>query len=209
MKLLLKSSNYRRLSSTLLAILVLGSITTSPVLAAAQTKAQLAPCTKKVAGQNTPKTITKTEVIGYKSVEQNDTNLAQGTSNVIQVGHTGKRLITYTATYKKSKLSGCKHTGTAVTQQPLNTITSIGTYVARKPVVEPAPITVAPTPAPEPTPNCTNGTYVNSVGTTVCSPEASSSTPQGATAQCRDGSYSFSQSRSGTCSHHGGVDSWL
>jgi hypothetical protein len=33
--------------------------------------------------------------------------------------------------------------------------------------------------------------------------------PPGATAQCRDGTYSFSQSRSGTCSHHGGVATWL
>lgn len=33
--------------------------------------------------------------------------------------------------------------------------------------------------------------------------------PPGATAVCRDGTYSFSQTRSGTCSHHGGVAAWL
>jgi hypothetical protein len=33
--------------------------------------------------------------------------------------------------------------------------------------------------------------------------------PAGASAQCRDGSYSFSQHRRGTCSHHGGVSNWL
>jgi hypothetical protein len=33
--------------------------------------------------------------------------------------------------------------------------------------------------------------------------------PPGATAQCRDGTYSFSQTHSGTCSHHGGVAQWL
>lgn len=33
--------------------------------------------------------------------------------------------------------------------------------------------------------------------------------PKGATAQCRDGSYSFSQHRRGTCNHHGGVARWL
>lgn len=33
--------------------------------------------------------------------------------------------------------------------------------------------------------------------------------PVGATAMCRDGSYSFSQHRSGTCSRHGGVSTWL
>ena len=33
--------------------------------------------------------------------------------------------------------------------------------------------------------------------------------PTGATARCRDGTYSFSRHRSGTCSHHGGVATWL
>ncbi|HYT45260.1 MAG TPA: DUF3761 domain-containing protein, partial [Methylomirabilota bacterium] len=28
-------------------------------------------------------------------------------------------------------------------------------------------------------------------------------------AKCSDGTYSFSQHRSGTCSHHGGVAQWL
>ena len=35
------------------------------------------------------------------------------------------------------------------------------------------------------------------------------SPPAGATARCRDGTYSFSQHRSGTCSDHGGVAAWL
>src|ERR1700751_2146324 len=57
---------------------------------------------------------------------------------------------------------------------------------------------------------CTNnGTYVNSRGQIVKRPENCSSVPQGASAQCRDGSYSFSRSRRGTCSHHGGVARWL
>jgi len=58
--------------------------------------------------------------------------------------------------------------------------------------------------------NCTdNGTYVNSQGQSVPRPENCSAAPKGATAKCRDGSYSFSQSRRGTCSHHGGVAKWL
>jgi hypothetical protein len=58
--------------------------------------------------------------------------------------------------------------------------------------------------------NCTNnGTYVNSKGQTVKRPENCSIAPKGATAQCRDGGYSFSQSRRGTCSHHGGVAKWF
>jgi Protein of unknown function (DUF3761) len=54
-----------------------------------------------------------------------------------------------------------------------------------------------------------NGTYVNSKGQTVKRPENCSGPPKGATAQCHDGSYSFSRSRRGTCSHHGGVAKWL
>ena len=51
--------------------------------------------------------------------------------------------------------------------------------------------------------------YTNSAGQRVQSPTKSSAAPKGATAQCGDGSYSFSQSRRGTCSHHGGVAKWL
>jgi uncharacterized protein DUF3761 len=54
-----------------------------------------------------------------------------------------------------------------------------------------------------------NGTYVNSQGQTVKRPETCSGPPDGATARCRDGAYSFSRSRRGTCSHHGGVAKWL
>lgn len=51
--------------------------------------------------------------------------------------------------------------------------------------------------------------YTNSYGSRVQSPTYYSSKPAGATALCRDGSYSFSRSRRGTCSHHGGVARWF
>jgi hypothetical protein len=52
--------------------------------------------------------------------------------------------------------------------------------------------------------------YTNSKGNQVHRPVYSESgPPTGATAQCADGTYSFSQSRRGTCSHHGGVSRWL
>jgi peptidoglycan hydrolase-like protein with peptidoglycan-binding domain len=59
--------------------------------------------------------------------------------------------------------------------------------------------------------NLSNGnSYSNVNGNTVESPAYSSSgIPAGATAQCRDGTYSFSLHHSGTCSHHGGVAQWL
>lgn len=51
--------------------------------------------------------------------------------------------------------------------------------------------------------------YVNVDGVRVPSPVFSDTKPAGATARCRDGSYSFSQHRRGTCSHHGGVTEWF
>jgi len=54
-----------------------------------------------------------------------------------------------------------------------------------------------------------NGTYVNNQGQKVKRPENCSGPPPRATAQCRDGTYSFSMNHRGTCSHHGGVAKWL
>jgi Uncharacterized protein with a bacterial SH3 domain homologue len=51
--------------------------------------------------------------------------------------------------------------------------------------------------------------YTNSAGKRIQSPTHYNSAPAGATALCWDGTYSFSQSRRGTCSHHGGVKIWL
>jgi hypothetical protein len=53
--------------------------------------------------------------------------------------------------------------------------------------------------------------YINSRGQWIPSPTWTSDglPPQGATAHCSDGSFSFSQSARGTCSWHGGVADWL
>lgn len=51
--------------------------------------------------------------------------------------------------------------------------------------------------------------YTNSAGNWVPSPSYNPNlTPGGPSAICGDGTYSYSQSSSGTCSHHGGVSSW-
>jgi hypothetical protein len=66
---------------------------------------------------------------------------------------------------------------------------------------------VTPTPAPQltsPAPTDTGNTYKNVDGNIVPSPNYYNAAPAGASAKCRDGTYSFSQNRSGTCSHHGG-----
>ncbi|WP_103348464.1 DUF3761 domain-containing protein [Amycolatopsis sp. CA-128772] len=66
------------------------------------------------------------------------------------------------------------------------------------------PKTTAPA-APAPT-ACGADYYRNSDGNCVHRP---SDNPSGATALCKDGTYSYSQHRSGTCSGHGGVRTWL
>lgn len=70
---------------------------------------------------------------------------------------------------------------------------------------------ITPTPTPYyPTNTLSNDNYyTNSAGNEVHSPAYSDTVPAGASAKCRDGTYSFSQSRRGTCSHHGGVAEWL
>jgi len=64
---------------------------------------------------------------------------------------------------------------------------------------------------PEWTTMISNNNYYNNVnGSAVHSPvQSSNGIPAGATAQCRDGSYSFSLHHSGTCSGHRGVMRWL
>ncbi|KAA2236957.1 DUF3761 domain-containing protein [Salinarimonas soli] len=55
------------------------------------------------------------------------------------------------------------------------------------------------------------GSYQNRYGEDVQAPSRriGGGVPEGATARCRDDTYSFSHSRSGTCSRHGGVSAWL
>lgn len=57
----------------------------------------------------------------------------------------------------------------------------------------------------------THGHYRSKAGQDVHSPAKSvdGKVLAGASAKCRDGSYSFSRSRRGTCSGHGGVAAWL
>ena len=56
---------------------------------------------------------------------------------------------------------------------------------------------------------CDDDSYVSSDGDCVHRPVAAATSPEGASAQCNDGTYSFSEHRRGTCSHHGGVGEWL
>ena len=135
------------------------------------------------------KTITETQSIPFSKTSINDSSLAQSISKITTPGVNGIKTLTYKVTYTNGAQTEKELLSTVITTQPVTEVTSVGTYVA--------PV------------GCTNGTYVNSAGNTICSPEASPVAPAGATAQCVDGTYSFSQSHSGTCSHHGGVSVWL
>jgi hypothetical protein len=69
----------------------------------------------------------------------------------------------------------------------------------------------SPTPTPSESQLVEHGSYINKDGVRVHSPAHTKTgePPTNASAQCRDGSYSFSTHHQGTCSHHGGVSRWL
>ncbi|MFC3451198.1 DUF3761 domain-containing protein [Amycolatopsis speibonae] len=66
------------------------------------------------------------------------------------------------------------------------------------------PTAKAPNPAA-----CGSDYYRNTDGVCVHRPATGPGAADGATALCKDGSYSYSQNRRGTCSGHGGVRTWL
>jgi len=93
------------------------------------------------------------------------------------------------------------------TPSPSESPTAVATTAP--PVSVPAPPAPAPKPATTAGGACPAGDYRNVDGACVPRPTQAAAPPAGATAQCNDGTYSFSKHRSGTCSHHGGVRRWL
>jgi len=141
------------------------------------------------------KNVTETVAVPFPTTTVQDASLAKGVTTVTTAGRNGVTTKVWRVTTTDGVETGRTLVSQAVTTPPTPQVTSVGTYVA---------------PAPQPAqPHCTNGTYVNSAGNTICRPEYSPGVPAGATARCGDGTYSFSQSRSGTCSRHGGVAAWL
>ena len=145
----------------------------------------------------TTELVNETAPIPFTSTTVESATTANGTSSVTTAGVDGVETKTYTVTFTDGVETGRTLSSQVVTTPPVTQVTTVGTYVAPPPPAAPA------------APTCTNGTYVNSAGATVCRPEVASSAPSGATAKCGDGTYSFSQSRRGTCSSHGGVAVWL
>lgn len=136
------------------------------------------------------RTIQETEAIPYKSVEQNDSSLYQGSSSVAVKGQDGVKTVTYEVTYENGVETSRRQISEDITAQPIDQVTKIGTRLKSN----------------SSSGSSCYGGYINSVGNCVQSP---GSNPAGASARCVDGSYSYSQSRRGTCSHHGGVSQWL
>ncbi|HEX3847352.1 MAG TPA: DUF3761 domain-containing protein [Steroidobacteraceae bacterium] len=69
-----------------------------------------------------------------------------------------------------------------------------------------APAAPAAAPAPSSSASTAAGKSASKSAPTAT---ASNTDPTGATAKCKDGSYSHSQHHSGSCSSHGGVAEWL
>lgn len=96
---------------------------------------------------------------------------------------------------------------TAETARSTTTSAQTSSSVQRPRRVTPQASTPSP-PAVTPTQPASGRSYINRDGIRVPSPVFSDTRPAGASARCRDGSYSFSLNRRGTCSHHGGVAVW-
>ncbi|WP_184727627.1 DUF3761 domain-containing protein [Saccharopolyspora phatthalungensis] len=97
------------------------------------------------------------------------------------------------------------------TESPVPPVSSTESAPAA-PVTTHAPVKptqAAPTRATAGITKCGADYYRNVDGKCVHDPVKGAAPPAGATARCKDGSYSFSQHRRGTCSGHDGVAEWL
>lgn len=169
------------------AIIAMALIASSAMSKPASQSTSEPPSHTTTATQKEVRIITETETIPFDTRTESDPTLDYGKTVITSPGELGEKSTTYQATFIDGIEKDRIKSGEQITKQPISKITKVGTRT---------------------TLDCPNGTYTNSSGNTVCSPFMSSSVPSGATAQCSDGTYSYSQSRRGTCSHHGGVSVW-
>lgn len=148
----------------------------------------------------TTKIETKTVTIPHETQTVSSSSLAKGTTKVQTAGVDGSKTVYYEVTYTDGVETSRVYMREEVTVQPVTEVILNGTYVKSS-------SKSSSTSSGSSAQTCANGTYVNSAGVRVCRP--SSTNTGGATAVCKDGTYSYSQSRRGTCSHHGGVARWL
>lgn len=132
--------------------------------------------------------ITEKLTLTHESLTQPAPGLLQGQTKVIQAGVNGEKTLTYKVMYVDGHETKRELINSVVNRPALPQITALGSYVPPRPTPPVQPKPIRPT-KPDP----------------VTSPVQ----PQGPSARCRDGSYSYSAHRQGTCSHHGGVAQWL
>lgn len=204
-----RNINRKRIAMIFGGLIVASFITTGAFASPSKEKKPQPKPTAVVQETPTPKIETKEETkledIEFQTENKDDSTLEKGQTKVQQEGKNGTKETKFKVTYTDGKETAREKISETTTIQPVNKIVLTGTK--EKPVVTstPAPTYSTPTLAPTTTTQPTN-TYTNVDGNTIESP---SSNQSGATAKCRDGSYSHSQHRSGTCSGHGGVAEWL
>jgi hypothetical protein len=160
---------------------------------AAQNGTQSKPNPTSPTSRHVKSIVTKTETttvsVPFDTQNIDDATLLSGTTQTKTEGMNGIKTSTWNVTYTDRIETNRTLQKEEITTAPVTKVVLHGTKIAEL--------------------TCPNGTYVNTDGITVCSPYSAPSVPAGATAQCMDGTYSFSLHHSGTCSHHGGVSTWL
>jgi len=73
----------------------------------------------------------------------------------------------------------------------------------------PSPAAASASPSPAPAAAATTSPKTSASTATAGKGASENNDPTGAIAKCKDGLYSHSKHRSGTCSKHGGVAQWL
>lgn len=84
--------------------------------------------TEKKEEKTTTKKVTEKETIKYSSTKQNEANMKNGTTSVVQAGSNGTKEITYEVTYDSNgKELSRKKISEKTTKEPINEIVKVGT----------------------------------------------------------------------------------
>lgn len=134
----------------------------------------------------------KTEDVDFETINQNDSTLEKGKTEIKQKGIAGIKELKYAVIYADGRETSRKLVSETVKVQPVDKIVLVGTKEKQITITSSA--------------SCGEDYYKNVDGNCIHRP---SDNPSGATAKCKDGSYSYSQHRQGTCSGHSGVAEWL
>ncbi|MGH7240841.1 MAG: GH25 family lysozyme [Candidatus Saccharimonadales bacterium] len=105
----------------------------------------------KPASVVTTQTVVDNKTVPFQDVTVDDNTLPEGTSEVTTIGVNGVETLTYTVTYTNGAETSRVLVSDTVTTQPVNQVTTVGTYVPPTPTPTPDP-TPTPTPTPDPTP---------------------------------------------------------